>query len=141
MPVDSLVSTQVWTYFSFTLFLFSLSQVHYDVNNFLSFNVNGLGQEVKRKSILENLKKLNCISFLQKTFPQKINENKWKKEWEGEIIFNHGTSNSEGVTILFPKNLDFELCEKRTDCDGRLLVIAKVTINSVMYMYLQRIIN
>ncbi len=79
-----------------------MSQAQYEVNNFLSFNVNGLGQEVKRTSILEKLKKLNCTSFLQERFSQRINENKWKKEWEGEIIFNHGTSNSKGVTILFP---------------------------------------
>ncbi len=31
--------------------------------------------------------------FTLQGFCLKINENKWKKEWEGEIIFNHGTSN------------------------------------------------
>ncbi len=79
-----------------------MSHAQHEVNNLLSFNVNGLGQEVKIKSIFEKLKKLNCISYLQETFSQRINENKWKKEWEGKIIFNHGTSNSEGVAILFP---------------------------------------
>ncbi len=64
-----------------------MSQAQYEVNNLLSFNVNGLGQEVKRKIIFEKLKKLNCMSFPQEMFSQRINENKWKKEWEGEIIF------------------------------------------------------
>ncbi len=54
-------------------------------------------------------------------------------ESEGEIIFNHGTSNSKDVAILFPKNRDFEQCEKRTDIERRL-TIAKVKINSVMYI-------
>ncbi len=120
-----------------------MSQAQHKVNNLLSLNVNVLCQEVKRKSIFEKLKKLNCISFPKETFSQRINENKWKQEWEGEIIFNHGTSNSKGITILFPKNLDFEQSEKRTDCDGRLL-IAKVKINSVMYilsMYIHLLID
>ncbi len=56
-----------------------MAQAQYEVNNLLSFNINGLGKEVKRTSIFEKLKKLNCISFLQETFSQRINENKWKR--------------------------------------------------------------
>ncbi len=100
--------------------------------NLVSFNVNGLGQEAKRKSVFEKLKKLDCISFLQETFSTKNIETRWKDEWGGEILFNHGASNSRGVAIFFPKNIDFELCEKITDNEGRLL-IAKVKFNSMIY--------
>ncbi len=52
---------------------------------------------VQRKAIFEKLKKLNCISLLQETHSTNENENKWKNESEGNIIFSHGTSNSRGT--------------------------------------------
>ncbi len=83
---------------------------------------------------LNKRKKLDCISFLQETFSTKNIETRWKDELGGEILFNHGASNSRGVAIFLPQNVDFELCEKIIDNDGRLL-IAKVKINSMIYIY------
>ncbi len=39
--------------------------------NLVSFNVNGLGQEEKRKSVFEKRKQLDCMSFLQEAFSTK----------------------------------------------------------------------
>ncbi len=55
---------------------------------------------------------LNCISFLQENHCNKKDEKNWLDSWKGKIYFNHGTSQSAGVAILFPQNLYFELCEK-----------------------------
>ncbi len=51
------------------------------------------------------------------------NERKWKKEWGGQIIFSHGTSNSRGVATLFRPNLDFKILEKYNDENGRFLLL------------------
>ncbi len=48
--------------------------------NLVSFNVNILGQEVKRKGVSEKLEKLDCISFLHETFSTKNIETRWKDE-------------------------------------------------------------
>ncbi len=49
------------------------------------------------------------------------------------IYFNHGTSQSAGVAILFPQNLDFELCVKTTDINSRLL-LSKIKIDNIRYV-------
>ncbi len=61
--------------------------------------------------------------MLQETHSTSTNEKKWKKEWGGQIIFSHGTSNSRGVATLFPTNLDFIILEQYNDENGRFLLL------------------
>ncbi len=51
---------------------------------------------------------------------------------EGEIYFNHGTSQSAGVAILFPQNLDFELSGKNA-INGKLL-LTDIKIDNTTYV-------
>ena len=72
----------------------------------LSLNVKGLSNKLKRKSVFMWLKnKPADIIFLQETHGVKSQENNWKKEWGGEIIFPHGQSKARGVCILFKPGL------------------------------------
>lgn len=48
----------------------------------------------------------------------KSGEFDWKEEWEGEIIFNHGESNSRRVCILVKTDCDFTLCSVNVDTEG-----------------------
>ncbi len=50
-----------------------------------------------------------------------------------ENMFSNGLSNGTGVAILFPSNFDFELCDKKCDNEGRLLLL-KVKIQSCTYL-------
>ena len=71
-----------------------------------SFNANGLGNKHKRELVLNWLKnKRETIIFVQESHSTAGIEQDWRKTWDGEIIFNHGTSNSTGVVILFNKNI------------------------------------
>ncbi len=45
------------------------------------------------------------------------------------MFFSNGLSNSKGVAIVFPPNIDFELCDKMCDNDNRMLIL-KVKIGS-----------
>ena len=45
------------------------------------------------------------IVFLQETHSCSRDEQKWKQEWKGEIIFEHGEYNARGVAILIPEYL------------------------------------
>ena len=66
-----------------------------------SFNSNGLGNAQKRKSVLTWLKsKPEDVIFVQETHSTPGTERDWKRDWGGEIFFNHGASNSTGVAIL-----------------------------------------
>ncbi len=84
-------------------------------------------------AIFKKLEKLNSISFLQETHYTKKDEKTWLDSWKGKIYFNHGTSQSAGVAILFPQNLDFKLCEQNPDINGRLL-LTKIKIDSTTYV-------
>ncbi len=101
--------------------------------NLVSFNCNGLGFVKKRQIVFQNLKKLNAIIFIQETHCTKEEERKWKKEWEGDIFFSNGTSKSSGVAILFPKKNYFEICDQKSDSDGRLLIL-KTKIDENLYV-------
>ena len=50
-------------------------------------------------------------------------EASWKKEWDGEIIFSHGSYNSKGVAILIPQNLDPTIEKTLCDDQGRYLAV------------------
>ncbi len=90
--------------------------------NLVSFNCNGLGIVKKRQIVFQNLKKLNAISFIQEIHCTK-EERKWKKEQEGDIFFSNRTSQSSGLSILFPKNINYKICNKKSDSDSRLLIL------------------
>jgi exonuclease III len=48
-------------------------------------------------------KKKIDIACLQEAHCSIDTELKWKKEWGAKNMWNHGSSNSRGVTILFLK--------------------------------------
>ena len=101
--------------------------------NIVSFNVNGISKELKRKIIFNKIADLNCIAFLQETHSTVQTENIWKNEWPGKILFSHGTSNSKGVCILLPLNIDCHVEDKITDNEGRLIIL-KLKINTEIFI-------
>jgi hypothetical protein len=50
-------------------------------------------------------------------------ENTWKQEWGSDIIFSHGSSNSKGVDILLPKQVNYTILNKEIDPDGCFIII------------------
>ncbi len=99
--------------------------------NLVSFNVNGLGQAGKRSIVFNKLKQLNCISLLQETHCIKKDEKLWEDNWDGKIFFANGSSNSKGVAILILNNINFELCDKKCDNEGRMLIVKlKIQFNT-----------
>ena len=91
-----------------------------------SFNTRGIRNKDKRKNIFNWLRNSHYgISMLQETHSIETDHIKWKKEWDGEILFSDGESNSKGVATLIPKELllDFTIIETEKDNNGRLLLI------------------
>ncbi len=86
--------------------------------NLVSFNCNGLGLVKKRQIVFQNLKKLKAIIFIQGTHCTKKRE-KVEKGMGSDIYFSNGTCKSSGVAIRFPKNINYQICDKKSDSDGR----------------------
>ena len=100
---------------------------------FISNNVKGLQNKTKRIKIFEYLKNNslpNGVIFMQETHSCINDEKRWCDDFGGTLYFSHGTTNSCGVAIGHFGSKKFELVQKLTDNNGRLLVVeAKIDDN------------
>lgn len=76
----------------------------------LSLNVRGIRDLTKRRSIFSYLKDQKATFYiLQETYSEINDENVWKNEWGGQIIFSHGSNHSGGVCILIYPSINIEV--------------------------------
>ena len=100
----------------------------------ISLNVKGLGNSKKRLGIFRWLKKNKSdIIFVQESHGVKRIEKEWSREWGGEIVFCHGSSNSRGCMILVQKGFECEVMSTKTDYGGRF-IITRVEIKGEMFV-------
>ena len=89
-----------------------------------TFNVNGLGDKVKRKALFKNIRDANTdVCFLQETQCTEKTHTLWLNEWGGEMHCSHGSSNSCGVAILIRRGLNLEIKDQIMDPLGRFLIL------------------
>ena len=103
--------------------------------NILTYNCKGLQQKSKRNKLFNYIsdKIHNGIIFLQETHSTPECEEKWKKEWGGEIYFSHGSSNSTGAAIFFSKKFNMDIVKSSIDTSGRI-VILEIIFNDDKYL-------
>lgn len=90
---------------------------------FNSFNTRGLGDKMKRRLIFDWLQEHHKgITMLQETHSTVGEEKLWCSQWGSEILFSHGTSQKNGVAILFPSDLQCIIKHSVTDGEGRVLL-------------------
>ena len=95
---------------------------------FYSLNARGLRSEQKRREIFWFLKQKGFdVIFIQESHSSPEIEDKWKKEWGGEITYNHYNSRARGTMTLFKSNV--LPIEHWNDKEGR------TDINVVKYVY------
>ena len=102
----------------------------------VSYNVNGLGDDRKRRKIFNYMKKHTsgkAIVFLQETHSVQKVEKLFEYQWRGKVLFSHGTSSSRGVCICFGYDLDYKTFEVINDKDGRY-IIARMEIQGQPYV-------
>ena len=93
---------------------------------FLSNNVNGLKSSKKRIKMFEYFRDKvsnNGIIFLQETHSTEDAHNKWRDDFQGQIFFSHGTTNSCGVMIGFLGNKKINYNKIRMDNNDRIIFL------------------
>ncbi len=87
-------------------------------------NVRGLREDKKRHGVFNWLRKTNCdIIFLQETHGHHVKDSfKWSKEWSGQSIWSRGSSHSRGVSVLFNRNVKYDIRNKIVDPNGRYII-------------------
>ena len=89
----------------------------------VTFNTRGLRNRIKRRAIFRHIriKYRHSIAILQETHSTENDENIWKCEWGGLILFSHGTDSCQaGVAILFPVDLPY-IPSKVYESNGRVI--------------------
>lgn len=90
----------------------------------ISYNVNGLGNENKRREIFAYFKSLKAsVILLQETHATKEVEKVWNAEWGEKIYHSFGTSAARGTAILFNRKLNMTVQDQWCDRSGRWLIL------------------
>ena len=100
------------------------------IGNFISDNVKGIRSSEKRLKIFEYLKNNihhNSFVFLQETQSLTQDKKKWKDDFKDPLFFLYGSISSCGVGIGFCGFKSLHIIDKKSDENGRILIIdAKV---------------
>ena len=89
-----------------------------------SLNSQGLHSPDRQKTAFSYfLRHRPDIILLQETHWTDDIEMQIQREWDGEIIFNHGTNTARGVAILLHSQLECSVKQKGSDNEGRILNI------------------
>ena len=90
----------------------------------VSFNVNWLRNDLKRKTMIHFLekKKFDFI-LLPETHSNSTDEKLQKSEWGGDIVYSHGNNHGNGMVILVKKSLKYKRITTYIDQAGRILLI------------------
>ena len=65
----------------------------------------------------------NGFAFLQETHSLTKDEKEWKDDFKDPLLFSHGTINSCGVAIGFCGLKSLHIIDKKSDQNGRILII------------------
>ena len=122
-------STFFLLFYFLTCILFTMypnnkeSNAKHDVS-IASLNVRGINDSVKRTSVFRWLRKNKFdVVFLQETYCSEKNENTWKNEWNGNIVYAHGSNHSKGTMILFKSGFDCKIIQQKCDSNGRFIIL------------------
>lgn len=91
----------------------------------ISYNVKGLHSPIKRKKILNQLRKNNCqIAFLQETHLPDTEHEQLKKSWADKVFYSsHQSGRKRGVSILIHRQVNFSLDSVHKDSEGRFILV------------------
>lgn len=91
---------------------------------FLTWNIKGMGNPIKRSKIFSHLKRLNTdIAFLQETHLRNQDHLKLKCTWVGDVFHSNFNSKSRGVAIVINKRVQFSSTKVIGDKNGRYLIV------------------
>ena len=88
-----------------------------------TLNVRGLGNRIKRRTILNYFKNKNLdIACMQEVHCSAKLTKLWQTEWGSKWCAALGNNNSRGVAIIFNPKLNVKVMQTGTDHDGRHVI-------------------
>ena len=85
---------------------------------------NSFPRDCEKRSIFAFVKDQKAsFYFLQETYSDSKDESFWKSEWDGNIIFSHGSHHSRGVCTLIDPAEQVQIAYSLRDDSGRVVLI------------------
>ena len=92
---------------------------------FISWNVKGLGTQVKTSRVLNHLFDLKSdVMFLQETHLTDSDLNRVRRPWIGKTFHACFSSGARGASIIIRKEVAFTLDDSCLDPGGRFVIIS-----------------
>lgn len=92
----------------------------------VSYNVHGLNPPIKRKSVFNQLKKMQCsIALLQETHLSESEHIKLRREWVN-LVYSASNGKKRGVAILINRNLAFNAEKVIQDKSGQYVMVVGI---------------
>lgn len=97
--------------------------------NFISYNINGINNPIKRKKILAQLKRWqSSVVLFQETHLSEMEHLKLKREWVGQVYSaSFANKKKRGVAILFSKAVCYNNENTFQDKEGRYVMVVGTT--------------
>lgn len=91
---------------------------------FISWNVKGINNPIKRTRVFTHLKSLNAdVMYLQETHLRLNEQIKLKKPWIGQIFCSKHSDKTRGTAILIKKGIPFIQLTTIADNRGRYIIV------------------
>uniref|UniRef100_H3A8D9 exodeoxyribonuclease III n=1 Tax=Latimeria chalumnae TaxID=7897 RepID=H3A8D9_LATCH len=91
---------------------------------FVTWNVNGINNPIKRYKILSHLAYLKCdVAFIQEAHLVPIEMRKLLTRWVGKVYHSSHNSKNRGVCILVAKLTPFIELSTESDKEGRYVIV------------------
>lgn len=105
---------------------------------FISWNVKGVNNPVKRQKVMSHLQQLKVdVAFLQETHLCNANVAGLKRSWVGQVYHSKFNAKARGTAILINKNISFHSQEVISDPNGRyVIVVGQLFANPVILVNL-----
>ena len=92
--------------------------------NIISVNARGLGDQFKRRDVIQYLRNMKCdVIFVQDTHLTKEKIPFFDLLWNGKSYHSCYTFNSRGTSILINSNLQHEVLYEYTGVDGNYVIL------------------
>ncbi|KAI5628117.1 hypothetical protein C0J50_8261, partial [Silurus asotus] len=92
---------------------------------FLSWNIRGMGNPIKRSRVFTHLKRLRAeIVFLQETHLRVRDHHRLHRPWVGQTFHSNFNSKARGVAILVNRSIQFSPTHTIADRNGRYVIVA-----------------
>ena len=109
---------------SYQIFMAPSDAKHTVIHSFLTWNVRGLGNPIKRHRVHSYLNRRGIhVAILQETHLTAVEGARLQRRWRGQLFYTTFSAFSRGVLVWIKPTVPFQMEYCKTDPDGRYVYL------------------